>query len=112
MPRARSVSGAAELALDQPRGPQPFERVLTQLPQGVVLVDSKLVIEYANPAARKLLAVGAPGVPLPEPWPDLSLRALAASLFSSRRPSVRSSATTDQRVLCIERLRPSTADTE
>src|SRR5439155_13268935 len=110
MPRARSVSGAAELALDQPRGPQPFERVLTQLPQGVVLVDSKLVIEYANPAARKLLGVGAPGVPLPEPWPDFSLRDLAASLFASRRPAGGTLVNTEQRFLWIEGLPPSTAE--
>src|SRR5204862_7748449 len=107
MPRARSVSGA-ELALDQPRGPQPFERVLTQLPQGVVLVDSKLVIEYANPAARKLLGVGAPGVPLPEPWPDFSLRDLAASLFASRRPAGGTLVNTEQPFLWIEGLPPST----
>src|SRR5436305_14105641 len=110
MPRARSVSGAAELALDQPRGPQPFERVLTQLPQGVVLVDSKLVIEYANPAARQLLSVGAPGVPLPEPWPDFSLRDLAASLFASRRPVGGTLVKTEQRFLWIEGLPPSTAE--
>src|SRR5204862_2107056 len=109
MPRARSVSGA-ELALDQPRGPQPFERVLTQLPQGVVLVDSKLVIEYANPAAGKLLGVGAAGIPLPDPWPDFSLRDLAASLFGPRPPTGGALVKTDQRFLWIEGLPPSKAE--
>src|SRR2546423_1171839 len=71
------------------------ERVLTQLPQGVVLVDSNLLIDYANPAAERLLGVGAPGDPLPDPWPDFSLRELAARPRTA--PDRRRAATVDGR---------------
>src|SRR5437762_2210608 len=109
-PSTRCSTTMAARRCPRRRRRRPFERVLTQLPQGVVLVDSKLVIEYANPAARKLLGVGAPGVPLPEPWPDFSLRDLAASLFGSRRPAGGTLVNTEQRFLWIEGLPPSTAE--
>jgi signal transduction histidine kinase len=41
------------------------ERVLMRLPQGVVLVDSELRIDHANPAAERLLGVGSPAIPYP-----------------------------------------------
>ena len=63
------------------------ERALMRLPQGVVLVDSTLLVDYANPAAERLLGVGSPGGPLPDPWPEFSLRDLAASLFGPEPPS-------------------------
>jgi two-component system, OmpR family, phosphate regulon sensor histidine kinase PhoR len=86
------------------------ERVLTQLPQGVVLVDPNLVIDYANPAAERLLGVGRPGDPLPDPWPDFSLRALAASLFRPDPPSGGTLVETDHRFFWVEGLPPSTAE--
>src|SRR5436190_24001693 len=85
MPGANSGSGA-EPVLDAPTTHR-FERVLTQLPQGVILVDPTLVIEYANPAAWKLLGAGSVGDPLPEPWPDFSLRDFAEGSFAPDPPA-------------------------
>src|SRR5438270_4577388 len=87
------------------------ERVLAQLPQGVVLVDQKLVIEYANPAAERLLGAGSPGDPLPDPWPDFSLRKLAASLFGSDSPPGGTLVETDRNFFWVEGLPPSTTET-
>jgi two-component system, OmpR family, phosphate regulon sensor histidine kinase PhoR len=87
------------------------ERVLMQLPQGVVLVDSSLVIDYANRAAERLLGVGAPGDPLPDPWPDFSLRALAASLFGPDPPTGGTLVETDHRFFWVEGLPPAAAET-
>jgi len=59
-------------------------RLLERLHQGVVAVDSELNVTFANSAAAVMLA-GHPlesGAPLPEPWPDLSLRSFAANLFA------------------------------
>jgi signal transduction histidine kinase len=87
------------------------ERVLTQLPQGVVLVDPKLTIDYANPAAERLLGVGPAGDPLPDPWPEFSLRDLAASLFGSDPPAGGTLLETENRFFWIQGLPPSTAET-
>ena len=60
-----------------------LEGLLERLQEGVVTVDRGLEIDFANSEARRLLA--APGLeagsPLPDPWPAVSLRALAAGLF-------------------------------
>jgi signal transduction histidine kinase len=87
------------------------ERVLMRLPQGVVLVDSKLLIDYANPAAERLLGVGSPGDPLPDPWPDFSLRDLAASLFGPGHPAAGTLVETDHRFFWVEGVPASTAET-
>jgi len=87
------------------------ERVLMRLPQGVVLVDSKLLIDYANPAAERLLGVGSPGDPLPDPWPDFSLRDLAASLFGPDPPTGGTLIETDHHFFWVEGVPPSTAET-
>ena len=107
MPGFESGSGY-DLALDEPAGAHRFERVLKQLPQAVVLVDRELVIEYANPAAGTLLG-GArrAGDRLPDPWRDFSLRALAASLFSSAPPEAGTLVRAEERILWIEGVPPS-----
>src|SRR2546429_551643 len=87
------------------------ERVLAQLPQGVVLVDPELVIEYANPAAERLLGAGSGGDPLPDPWPDFSLRELATALFGSDPPPRGRLVETDRHFYWVEGLPPSTAET-
>jgi two-component system phosphate regulon sensor histidine kinase PhoR len=87
------------------------ERVLAQLPQGVVLVDPSLVIDYANPAAERLLGAGSPGDPLPDPWPDFSLRELAASLFDSDSAPGGTLVETDHHFFWVEGLPPSAAET-
>lgn len=57
--------------------------LVERLQDGIVAVNDRLEIEFANAAAKKLLstAATAPGAPLPDPWPDLPLRALASRLF-------------------------------
>src|SRR5213080_3866930 len=87
------------------------ERVLMRLPQGVVLVDSELRIDHANPAAERLLGVGSPGDPLPEPWPEFSLRDLAARLFGPDPPTGGTLVETDHHFFWVEGLPPSTAET-
>jgi len=87
------------------------ERVLMRLPQGVVLVDSKLLIDYANPAAERLLGVGLPGDPLPDLWPDFSLRDLAASLFGPNPPAGGTLVETDHRFFWVEGVPASTGET-
>jgi two-component system phosphate regulon sensor histidine kinase PhoR len=98
----------ADLAFGEPAGAHRFERVLTQLPQAVVVVDPKLVIEYANPAAASLLGADqVEGRALRDPGPDLPLRELAASLFDPKQPAVKSFARTEDRAFWIEGVPPS-----
>ena len=87
------------------------ERALMRLPQGVVLVDSTLLVDYANPAAERLLGVGSPGGPLPDPWPEFSLRDLAASLFGPEPPSGGTLVETDHQFFWVEGVPPGTAET-
>src|SRR6266487_1162657 len=87
------------------------ERVLMRLPQGVVLVDSELRIDHANPAAERLLGVGSPGDPLPEPWPEFSLRDLAARLFGPDPPTGGTLVETDHHFFWVEGVPASTAET-
>jgi two-component system, OmpR family, phosphate regulon sensor histidine kinase PhoR len=87
------------------------ERVLTELPQGVVLVDRELRIDYANPAAERLLGAGPPGDPMPDPWPEFSLRKLAARLFEPDPPTGGELVEIDHRFFWIHGLPPSTAET-
>jgi PAS domain-containing protein len=87
------------------------ERVLMRLPQGVVLVDSKLLIDHANPAAERLLGVGSPGDPLPEPWPEFSLRDLAARLFGPDPPAGGTLVETDHQFFWVEGVPAFTAET-
>jgi signal transduction histidine kinase len=63
-----------------------FHRLLTRLPQGVIVLDMQLGVEYANPAARRMLGPAnvRTGEPLRDPWPEPSLRELAASLFTAQ----------------------------
>jgi signal transduction histidine kinase len=57
-----------------------------QLQEGVIAVDSGLRVEFANPAAARLLGPLRHGEPLPDPWVEPSLRRLANGLF---RPGAR-----------------------
>ena len=107
MPGSERASGH-HLALAEDAGGRRFERVLEQLPQAVVLFDRDLVIEYANPAARSLFggAAGA-GQPLPDPWPEFSLRTLAARLCGQGPPVAGTFLRTAERVFWIEGVPPS-----
>lgn len=62
-----------------------FERVLNRLPNGVIVVDRELRIVFVNDAAVRLVDGDERldrGDPLPDPWPDFSLRACAERLFT------------------------------
>jgi two-component system, OmpR family, phosphate regulon sensor histidine kinase PhoR len=103
-----SVSVSGDLASGEAAGPHRFERVLKQLPQAVVVVDSELVIEYANPAAASLLGDDQRGGrPLRDPGPDLPLRELATKLFGPDPPAAGRFARTDDRVFWVEGVPPS-----
>jgi signal transduction histidine kinase len=63
---------------------QRLQRLLEQLQEGVVAVDETLTVEFANSRARLLVSPGlAPGQPLPDPWPMLSLREAVEPLFEA-----------------------------
>jgi signal transduction histidine kinase len=87
------------------------ERALMRLPQGIVLVDSELRVTLANPPAQRLLGVGSMGNPLPDPWPEFSLRGLAASLFGSEPPTGGTLVETGHHFFWVEGVPPSTAET-
>jgi signal transduction histidine kinase/HAMP domain-containing protein len=58
--------------------------LLERLHEGVVTVDEKLVVSFANAEARRMLGGRlAEGDPLPDPWPGFSLRDFATSLFDA-----------------------------
>ena len=65
-----------------------LQRLLGRLQEGVLTVDRELRIEYANPAAARLLDKEAleDGEPLPDPWPQFSLQRLASGLFVPDAP--------------------------
>jgi len=65
------------------------DRVLTRMPQGILVIDRHLHVVFANPAARRLLPNEGLrlGEMIGDPWPVHSLREIAESLFS-RRPVV------------------------
>jgi signal transduction histidine kinase len=95
-----------------PRAPQPLpsarwaDRLLTRLPQGIVVVDRRLRVVFVNPAARRVLGGRRPhiGGPLPDPWPAYPLRATAQSLFGSRPAVGRQVIDVGGRTLAIEAL--------
>jgi len=76
--------------LERTRGRRERERVhvrdlFERLEEGVIGVDERAVVAYANESAQALF-MPMPivvGEPLPEPWPNVSLKAMVASLFSS-----------------------------
>jgi signal transduction histidine kinase/HAMP domain-containing protein len=58
-------------------------RLLERLQDGVVTIDRRLQVEFANAAARRLTGASLDeGDPLPEPWQDVSLRRLVRPLFA------------------------------
>jgi signal transduction histidine kinase len=88
----------------EPRERQ-FERVLDRLPQGVVVVDRDLRIDFMNTSAKRLLKLGdprEPDEPLPDPWPDFSLRELAASVFTGLATDGAQIVDTGERTLSVE----------
>jgi signal transduction histidine kinase len=77
--RIRLARSFAALEAERDR----LQRLLEQLQEAVVAVDRRLEIVFANGRARALLGAAArEGGTLPEPWPDVGLRSLAARLFA------------------------------
>jgi two-component system sensor histidine kinase VicK len=73
-----------------------LSRLLEQLQEGVVAVNSELVVEFANSRARELIGSDAsPGTELPEPWAEPSLRGAARRLFEPGAQAAHLRATTD-----------------
>jgi signal transduction histidine kinase/HAMP domain-containing protein len=58
-------------------------RLLERLHEGVVAVNARLDVQFANRAAVRMLGGRSlvPGEALPEPWPDISLKRIASGLF-------------------------------
>lgn len=96
-PRFKDELGELALTIDRMRrrlqesfGRLTWERdrlrsLLGRLQEGVITVDRSLQVEFANDEARRLLGAPLrPGGQLPEPWGQLSLRQLAASLFTAQ----------------------------
>lgn len=94
--RLRLRESFVKLESDRDRLRRLFER----LHDGVVMLDRRLQVEFANGAAREILGAEslAEGDPLPDPWPQPSLRRLAARLF---RPG----STTVQELVSLDRDR-------
>jgi signal transduction histidine kinase len=90
-----------------------FHQLLTRLPQGVVIINRQLGVEYANPAAARMLGAAnvRAGERLLDPWPDPSLRELAASLFTSRPTAGRHLVSVGEKTVSIEGLPSSRAST-
>ncbi|MFL5921208.1 MAG: sensor histidine kinase [Gaiellaceae bacterium] len=75
--------------------------LLRRIPIGVVSVTEGLRVEYANPAAVAYLGAGV-GELLPEPWPLVSLRKFAVSLFTDSPPARRIIETRGGRLLELD----------
>jgi signal transduction histidine kinase len=80
--RTRLGTAFEQLSAERDR----LERVLEQMNEGVLAVDTDLRVEFANTNAKRLLA-GVPldkGSPLPETYDGLPLRRVAEGLFVPR----------------------------
>lgn len=59
-----------------------LQTLLEQLQEGVIAVDRRLTVEFANSRARQLLGSEiVPGQELPNPWPSFSLHEAVRSVF-------------------------------
>jgi two-component system phosphate regulon sensor histidine kinase PhoR len=88
-----------------------FERLLSRLNEGVLLVDRHLTIVFANARAAELLPSGsaAAGTPLAEAWPDGRVLRLAADLFATAPPAPLH-LEVDDRVLLVAGIPAAAAD--
>lgn len=70
-------------ALDELRDTARLRDLLERLQEGIVTVNAALEVDFANSVARRLFEPASleQGASLPERWPTLPLRALAAKLF-------------------------------
>jgi signal transduction histidine kinase len=80
-----------------------LRQLLEGLQEGVIAVDSELLISFANPAARAMLTGRAlvAGDPLPDLWPDFPLRAFAERLFDLADRPVQARVSADERTFAL-----------
>jgi two-component system, OmpR family, phosphate regulon sensor histidine kinase PhoR len=85
-----------------------LRRLLERLHEGVVAVDPSLDVLFANRVAARMLGEGTlrQGDPLPEPWPELFLRRVAAGLFAPGADLVEARATAGDRSYSIVGIPP------
>ena len=84
-----ALAGVCAQALERARLFETVERsrdglrhLLEHIGEGVVAVDGRLVIAYANEEAARILGQDQlTGAQLPDPWPELALRDLARSVM-------------------------------
>jgi len=115
-PRFRDEVGSLALSIDRMRRRlrASFEalraerdrlgRLFEQLQDGVVAVDERLVVQFANTSARRLFGGGAlePGTALPERWGGVPLRRLARGLFrADAAPAEARADPGDQRTIAV-----------
>jgi signal transduction histidine kinase/HAMP domain-containing protein len=89
-----------------------FERLLSRLNEGVLLVDRELTIVFANARAADLLPSGsaAVGTALADAWPDGRVLRLAADLFATA-PAAPLHLEVGDRVLLVAGIPAAAADT-
>jgi signal transduction histidine kinase/HAMP domain-containing protein len=80
--RRRLGQAFAQLEAERDR----LELLLDRLHEGVIAVDTDLCVQYANASVRGRLPDLEPGVPLPDDFEDLPLRAVAGQLFVRGAP--------------------------
>ncbi len=81
-----------------------LQRLLGRLHEGVLTVDRDLNVEFANPAAARLLGRDSldEGEPLPDPWPQFSLHRLVSGLFLPDAPMAQARiGPTEEQVIAI-----------
>ena len=106
MPGDENIAGAPVLA-DREAYEIQLEDVLGRLPQGVVVVDRELRIDYVNSSAAQLLSgLNRPrrGEPLPADIDGVPLRTIARGLFESSSRAAARLVRLDGRTISIEGL--------
>jgi signal transduction histidine kinase len=79
-----------------------LRQLLEGLHEGVVGVDRRLDISFANPAARRLASQAFPvGSPLPDLWPDFPLHDFAAQLFDGAARPLQARIVDDERTFAL-----------
>jgi two-component system phosphate regulon sensor histidine kinase PhoR len=78
--RTRDLEAASEQAA---RENARLRDLVGRLQEAIIAVNDRLEVEFANAAARRLFpdARLVPGAPLPDGWPEFSLREFASRLF-------------------------------
>jgi two-component system phosphate regulon sensor histidine kinase PhoR len=105
--RKRLRASFARLEAERDR----LEQLLERLHEGVLLLDPELRVVVANAEAARILGIElAEGDELPDPWPDPSLRTLAAGLFDDgREPTELRVAADEETVYLIVGIPPAAA---